>query len=349
MPGTGRRRQVSMAHIAERAGVSITTVSHVINKTRPVRPETEQAVLTAIAEAGYVPDAVVRSQRTAGSQTIGLAMSAISNTYFGDVVHGIEQAAATAGYSLLLTDTHDEVAGELRAVSDLLSRHVEAIILAPSADPAAALQHARKRGVPVVVIDRLIDDEVDQVGSENRGPTADLVTHLAGLGHRRIAMIGGRSGLSTSDERLAGYRDGLERSNLPYAPELVRSGDSQDEPARQALHALMARPEPPTGVVVGNNRMTIGAMRAVRELGLRVPDDLALVAFDDFEWADLFHPRLTVIAQPTQPLGAQALRLVMSRLADPALPPRRLVMKPAFVHRDSCGCGQPARTAPICT
>jgi len=327
-----------MADIARLAGVSVTTVSHVVNYTCPVAPDTETAVLSAIAETGYVPDSVVRSLRSTGTQTVGLAMSSISNPYFGDVVHGIEQAAARAGYSLLLADTHDEVSTELRAVSDLLGRRVEAIVLAPSADPSGALRHAHLQDVPVVLIDRLMKENVDQIGSENLEPTAELVDHLVSIGHRRIAMISGRPGLSTTEERVAGYRLGLKRNRIRANTDYLISGDSRDDAAQQAFLKLLALPKPPSALVVGNNRMTIGVMRGAREVGMKIPDDIALVAFDDFEWADLFHPRLTVIAQPTQKMGEQALQLVLSRLADPAMPPRRILMHPTFVHRESCGC-----------
>jgi LacI family transcriptional regulator len=327
-----------MAHIARLAGVSVTTVSHVVNKTRVVKPETEQAVLAAIAQTGYVSDLAARSLRKIGPQTVGVAMSAITNVYFGEVVHGIESEASAAGFSLLLADTHDDVADEMRVMTDLLGRGVEAIILAPSGDPSNALASARHRGVPVTLIDRLMEADVDQIGPDNREPTDQLVSHLADLGHRRIGMISGKLGLSTTVERVAGYCDALRRYDLREAPELIVSGDSGVDGADHALRQLLALPDPPTAVVAGNNRMTIGAMRAARGLGVQVPKDLALVAFDDFEWADLFQPRLTVIAQPTTSLGAQAFQLVLSRIEDPGLPPRRVVMRPALVHRESCGC-----------
>ncbi len=327
-----------MADVAKAAGVSVTTVSHVVNRTRLVSPEKVRAVMSAIAETGYVPDSVVRSMRTVGSQTIGLAMSAMSNPYFGDVVHGMERAAARAGYSLLLADTHDEVGEELRAVSNLLERRVEAIVLAPSAEPDGALLYARQRDVPVVLIDRFTRAGGDQIGTENVEATAVLAGHLASLGHRRIGMITGKAGLSTTEERLAGFRLGLHRNNLRLDDGLVLSGESSVGPAERAFHGLLALPEPPTALVVGNNQMTIGVMRAARDAGICVPGDVAVVVFDDFEWADLFHPRLTVIAQPTRVLGEQAVELVLSRLADPSMPGRRLVLQPEFIHRESCGC-----------
>jgi LacI family transcriptional regulator len=338
MAGTGGRRPVTMADIAEIAGVSVSTVSHVVNRTRPVSPEKERAVLSAIAEAGYVPDNVARSLRTVGTQTIGLAMSAISNVYFGSVVAGMEKAAAKAGYSLLLADTHDDPGEELRVMSNLLSRRVEAIVLAPSPEPAGALQYARQRGVPVVLIDRFVKADVDQIGVENIEATAGLVDHLAGLGHRRIGMISGLEGLSTTEERLAGFQLGLRRNNLSLDRRCVLSGGSSSGPAENALHALLRLAERPTALIVGNNSMTIGVMRGARDAGIRVPEDLAIVVFDDFEWADLFHPRLTVVAQPLRALSEQAIGLVLSRVADPSIPARTVVLQPEFVHRESCGC-----------
>lgn len=338
MAGNGPRKSVAMSHVARAAGVSITTVSHVLNRTRPVAAETELAVLAAVAETGYVPDDVARSMRAVSARTLGLAMSAISNTYFAEVVHSIEEATSRAGLSLLLADTHDDVAMELRAVSDLVSRRVDAIILAPSASPRDALLLARQQGVPVVLIDRLVDVELDQVAAENEEPTAQLVDHLAGLGHRHIAMIGGKSGLSTTEERIAGYRLGLRRNGLRLSRQYVVSGESTDVGAQEALKTLLHLPVPPSALVVGNNQMTIGVMRGARALGVKIPEDLAVTGFDDFAWADAFHPRLTVIAQPTHAMGEQAAELVLSRLADPSIPVRRVLMRATFVHRDSCGC-----------
>jgi LacI family transcriptional regulator len=335
-----------MVDVSRAANVSVTTVSHVINRTRPVNPSTEQAVLSAVAATGYVPDNVARSLRSAGSQVVGLAMASMSNPYFGDVVHGIDLAGSRAGYSLLLADTHDDSAGEMRAISDLLSRQVDAIVLAPGPDPAQALQHARHQNVPVVLIDRLVKADVDQIGPENIEPTAQLVDHVAQIGHRQIAMITGRRGLSTSEERLAGYRLGLSRNKIRFTSSYVADGDSQDDAAENALLTLMNLPKPPTAVVVANNRMTIGAMRGARRAGIQIPRDLALVAYDDFEWAELFQPRLTTIAQPTRAMGKQAMELVLARLADPSAPTRHIVMRPTFVHRESCGCPPAGEQSP---
>ncbi|WP_246095155.1 LacI family DNA-binding transcriptional regulator [Streptomyces roseicoloratus] len=335
MAGRRPRQTATMSDVARLAGVSVSTVSHVLNKTRAVAPGTARLVHDAVAACGYVPE---KAQQPDGLGIIGLAMSAISNPYFADVVHGLDRRASREGYSLLLAETHDDPEGELRAVSELLRRKVSAIVLAPSGDTGRTLDYARRAGVPVTVLDRFVRHETDQISVENVESTARLVDHLAETGHTRIAMVSGRPGLATTDERIQGYRLGLERHGIAAPEEYLVSGRSQAGPAQRAIAELMGLSRPPTAVVVGNNQMTIGAMRGLRDAGLRVPDDLALVAFDDFEWSDLFQPRLTAIAQPTSTIGEQAFELALSRIADPDLAPRRVLVQPAFRHRESCGC-----------
>lgn len=328
-----------MADVARAAGVSVTTVSHVVNRTRVVSPDTERAVLAAVAECGYVPESTARSLRQVGARTIGVAMSAISNVYFGEVVHAIENEAAAHGFTILLADTHDRATDEIRVVADFLERGVEAVILAPASDAREAVAQAARAGVCLTLVDRLVPNApVDQVGTENVAPTRELVTHLIQAGHRRIGMISGLPGVVTTEERIAGYRQALRSHGIRLRSDLVRSGASDEEGGRSALLSLLDLPKPPTAVVVANNLMTIGALRGLRDRALTVPEDLALVAFDDFPWADVFHPRLTTMAQPTELLGREAVRMALARLADPGLPPRRVVMPPRFMHRESCGC-----------
>lgn len=327
-----------MADIARRSGVSASTVSHVLNKTRRVAPETEAAVLAAVAETGYVPDAVTRSMRTVRQRMVGLAMSSISNLYFSDVVRGIEKAARAEGYSVLLSETRDEPHEELRAVTELLARSVDAIILAASADPSHALTYCAQCNVPVVLVDRLLSLDYDQVGAESVEATATLVSHLAELGHNRVGMVTSQPGLSTTIERLEGFRVGMARAGIPLDESLIVEGGATVEEGEAAARHLLNRLDRPTGLVLGNNLMTIGTLRAIRTLGLRVPEDIAMVSFDDFEWADLLEPRLTAIAQPVQEMGEQAFQLVIDRLENPDAPARRVVLASEFRHRNSCGC-----------
>ncbi|MEA2320674.1 MAG: LacI family transcriptional regulator [Solirubrobacteraceae bacterium] len=330
----------TMSDVARLAGVSVTTVSHVVNGTRPASESATRRVLEAIERTGYTHNTVARALARARTQSLGLAISGLSNPYFTDVIAAIEGEAGRAGHTLLLGETRDDPEHELHIVQELVQRRVDGLLLAPSAGASEhALRWLRTQSVPVVLLDRLLGAGLDEVGSENEEPTAQLVEHLAGLGHRRIAMVAGMPGVTTTEERLRGFRLGLERSGMEHDDALIVAGGSHRDRARVATRALLDRPEPPTAIVSGNNFMTIGVLRTLTERGLRVPDDIALVAFDDFEWADLFAPRLTVIAQPTIELGERAVRLLVSRLEDPTLPPRSVRLGATFVHRDSCGCG----------
>jgi LacI family transcriptional regulator len=340
----------TMVDVARSAGVSVATVSHVLNDTRPVLPSTREAVLAAIEELGYTPNTLARSLVTSRTRSIGLAVSAISNPYFTEILQGVEAGALEQGYSLLIADPHDDPEHERTVVQLLHERRVDGMIVAPSAAPDALVAYLARHSVPTVFLDRVVEapsDDAspsghagpfDQVCAENIEPTAQLVTHLAGLGHRRIGLVAGLPGLSTTGERIAGYRHGLAAAGLPYDERLLAHGDSESAAAERATAALLSLAAPPTALVTANNTMTIGALRALRERGLSVPGDLALCCFDDFAWADLFEPRLTAIAQPSKEIGARAVRLLLDRLATPDRPAQVLRLPSAFVHRTSCGC-----------
>ncbi|MER5524511.1 LacI family DNA-binding transcriptional regulator [Streptomyces sp. NPDC002677] len=334
----------TMADVARSAGVSVATVSHVLNETRPVLPHTRQAVLDAIEELGYTPNTLARSLVTSRTRSIGLAVSAISNPYFTEILQGVEAAALEHGYSLLIADPHDDPEHERKVVQLLHERRVDGMIVAPSADPSALLAYLDRHAVPTVLLDRVIDGRADtaprfdQVCAESTEPTARLVAHLAGLGHRRIGLVAGLPGLSTTGERITGYRQGLATAGLPLDEGLVVPGHSESAGAERAIAALMSLTVPPTALVTANNAMTIGALRALRAHGLSVPDDIALCCFDDFAWADLFSPRLTAVAQPSREIGAEAVRLLLERLAVPDRPARTVRLPCTFMHRTSCGC-----------
>lgn len=330
----------TMAEVAARAGVSTTTVSHVLNGTRHVSEDARRRVEEAIEETGYSPNTIARSLATASTRTIGLAISAISNPYFIDLVHVIEAEFRSADFLILLADTKDDPDEELAVVRSLHSRRVDGLVLAPSGDPEQrALRYLRQQAVPTVLVDRFASTDFDQVGVENTDATTRLVRHLASLGHRRIAMVGGHPGLSTTTDRLAGYHRGLQQAGLTADPALVAAAAGEEAPARAAVHTLLALPDPPTAILAANNRMTIGVMQGLRDRGLEVPEDIALVAFDDFEWADLFRPRLTVVSQPIEEIGREVARLLLARLQDPDRAPSTAQFPATFVHRESCGCG----------
>ena len=326
-----------MDDVANRAGVSTSTVSHVLNGTRKVSPATVQAVQQAIQALGYIPNTLARSLARSSTSTIGVAISALSNHYFSETVHAIETECARHGYMMLFVDTHDDPQQELRVVTALHHRRVDGIVLAPS-NGSLALDYLRTNEIPAVLVDRMMSEQFDQVGVENSQATQALIAHLIAHGHRRIGFIAGRTGFSTTDERVAGYRAALLAAGLVFDPQLLVNGGSNTEPARQATRQLLSLAAPPTAIMAGNNLMTLGAMHALRDAHIEVPGQMALVGFDDFEWADFFVPRLTLIAQPVQQLGARAVELLLQRMANPAAPKHSVRLAPRLHVRHSCGC-----------
>ena len=330
---------IKMEDVAKRARVSTSTVSHVLNGTRKVSAKTVEAVQRAVQELGYVPNTLARSLARSRTNTIGVAISALSNHYFSETVHAIETECARHGIMMLFVDTHDDPAQELRVVQALHHRRVDGILLAPSSDPQqAALAYLRSNAIPSVLVDRMAVEGFDQVGVENRQSTAELVTHLIGHGHRRIGMIAGHRGLSTTEERIEGYRQALVEADLPWDPQLLIDGESNSESARVATSALLRLNPPPTAILAANNLMTIGAMHALRDASIEVPEQMALVGFDDFDWADFFLPRLSVIAQPVQALGARAVQLLLQRIDKPDGKRLSERLAPTLRIRNSCGC-----------
>lgn len=338
---------VTIAEVAHQAGVSITTVSHVLNSTRRVNPDTRARVEKAVVDLGYRRNLAARTLAGGSSRTIGLVISGLTNTHFGPLLHAIERRASEAGYVLVLGDSHDEEAMERRVVDSLLDRSVDGLIVAPSAGfmNAAAHQIARY-GKPLVLIDRGLDLDCDQLAPENAKSVHALTEHLIEHGHERIAAVAGLPGLDSSDERVAGFRAALEDHGIPVDERLVVAGDSHTETAYRVVSELLARPDAPTAIVSLNNAMTIGTLQAITVAGLTVPGDLAIVAYDDFEWADLFQPGLTAVAQDVARMGAEAVDLLIDRVQGADGPHEHRVIETTLHLRTSCGCAPREAAAP---
>ncbi|MGN6611280.1 MAG: LacI family DNA-binding transcriptional regulator [Angustibacter sp.] len=325
----------TMHDVAKAAGVSQSTVSHVLNGTRAIAPRTEAAVRKAIEETGYVHDDIARSLRSRRTNTIGVATSAISNIYFAEVVSAVERAATALNRIVMLVDTHDEPEREYEAVRTFVARRVDGIVLAPSAEPGRTLDLLHRRTVPTVLLDRFLDVEnaCDMVGVSNVEPTAQLVDLLAEAGHTRIGFVAGLRGLATSEERLDGFRQGLARNGLTAGT--VVDGGSSGSQARAVTVELLGRRDRPTALVSGNNAMTLGVLQAIGDAGLTVPGDISLVCFDDLPWADLLSPRLTVAAQPLAEIGQRAMQMLHERIENPGLPQRVVRLDPTIHRRES--------------
>lgn len=337
----------TMDDVARLAGVSVSTVSHVLNGTRNVNPATRQRVDAAILEIGYRRNVVARSLAAGRTHTVGLSIAALTNPYFGSLVHAVEERLSEAGYVLILGDSHDEPRSERRVTDSLLDRQVDGMILAPAAGSEfSTIPEIVRSGTPLVLIDRMLDVACDQVGPENDVSAYELTTHLLDAGHRRIAIVRGIEGISSTTERFDGYTRALADRGIELDPRLILDGRSSVEVAESRVRGLMSGPDRPTALVSMNNSMTIGSLKAVRGLGLSIPADVAFVCYDDFEWSDLFEPRLTAAAQDVQTIGRTAADLLLGRIEGREDAPRSIRVPTTFTHRNSCGCTAPSVDMP---
>ncbi|MBM9468366.1 LacI family DNA-binding transcriptional regulator [Nakamurella leprariae] len=340
----------TMADVARVAGVSLSTVSHVVNGTRSVTPATEQLVRIAIEQLGYRRNTVARALATSRTMMVGVCVPVTANSTFPVLVDTLEQRLTAHGYTVVLHNTRDDPAVQHRVMTQLLDLRADGILLAPAprphgptngsvsgGDPDATL--AVRSGTPLVLLDRFSAVPCDQVASEGATAVDRLTTHLADRGHRRIAVVGGLPGLATTVDRLDGHRRAVIRLGLDDDPRLVVAGASDVEVTRTVVRDLFASADRPTAVVPTNNVMTIGTMRGLADLGLAVPQDVALACFDDFEWADVFTPRLTTMGQDLVGMADRAVAMLLQRIAEPDAPPRQELVPTDFRHRDSCGCG----------
>lgn len=331
----------TIREVAKRAGVSYATVSHVINDTRFVSQETRDRVLAAINELSYRPNALARSLRRGKTNTIGLILPDSANPFFAEIGHSIEDAAFNLGYSVILCNTERDTHREQLYVDVLSKKQVDGIIFVATGEQVDSLNFLLSQDVPVVLIDRdLPNSEVDAVLTDNQQGGYLAARHLIELGHRRIACIAGPSHITPSAERIIGYRRALEEAGLPYDETLVMSGDYHPESGRQVTSTLLSLNDPPTAIFALNDLMALGALRAACQAGCCIPDDLAVIGFDNIDLTSFTNPPLTTIAQPKAEIGSQAVNFLAERIKDKTCPPRRVILPTELIVREST---QPVR------
>lgn len=336
--GIASGRNSTIRDVARHAGVSIATVSATINGTAHVSPELQERVRQAITAVSYHPDGIARSLKKRATQTLGLIISDITNPFFTALVRGIEDAANARGHAVMLCNTDERLEKEQAYLALLRSRRVDGVIMAPAGAVEDYQRFILDAQAPVVFVDRRIPTvPADAVVVDNVAGARQAIAHLLALGHRRIGAITGLPQISTTLERVQGYRDALAAAGVSMDPELLRDGYSRLVGGHEAGRALLELPRRPTAIFATNNLMAIGLMRAVAERGLRCPEDVSVACFDDFEWASVFQPRLTTVAQPSYDMGRTAVELLFARL-DGTSPvgPQEVVLSPTLVVRDSC-------------
>lgn len=332
---------VSIKDIARAAGVSHSTVSRALRNSTLIRPATRTRIQELARQMGYSPDTIARSLVTGRTRTVGIVVTTIADPFVAEVVRGVENRALPSGYSAILASSGGEPEREVAAVEMLRAKRVEAVIVTSSRVGALYLDRLEQQKVPVVLIN---DHSADagpytfSVTVDNRGGGRLAAEHLLALGHRRIAFVAAAPGHSDSVERQAGYAEALAAHGLAWDPALVLAGDGRAEGGAAAFAALVALPQRPTAVFCYNDMTAIGLLRAARLAGLRVPQDLSVVGFDDIVYASYVVPTLTTISQPTTALGECAMDMALA-LAGGAPGPvdSHVVMPGHLVVRESSG------------
>lgn len=324
--------------VAKRAGVAPITVSRVINNSSYVSEDTRSRVERAIADLQYVPNKLAQSLRFSRTNTLALIVSDITNPFWTTVARGVEDAANAAEINVVLCNTDENPTKQNRYVSLLLQRQIDGFLLVPARNTPDSLLLIQRQGVPVVLLDRQVAGaEVDIVRCDSEGGALGLVQHLVSLGHRRIACITGPQHISTSVQRVTGYQRALAMAGLPFDLELVRYGEFNQESGYRLAHELLAVSPAPTAWFAANNFIAIGVLKALRHLGLNIPEDTSVVAFDDLPVGLLIDPFLTVAAQPAYEMGYQAAELLLKRInGDYTHSGEEIILPVSLIIRSSC-------------
>ncbi|MCL4300649.1 MAG: LacI family transcriptional regulator [Anaerolineae bacterium] len=333
---------ITMRDVAERAGVSVTSVSHVINQTRLVSDDLRERVLTAMNELGYQPNALARSLRRKETYTIGVIMTNSADPFFAEVTRGVEDACFEQGYNIILCNSDSDLDKELFYTNELIKKRVDGILfLAAGGKSTQHIRTMQQRKTPLVVVDRYIPDlAVDTVLIDNARGGWLATHHLIELGHRRIGCITGPSDLTLSAERVTGFRRAIQEAGLKVDESLIVKGNFQYETGYQAAQQFLAQPTPPTAVFACNDLMAMGVINAAVKQGWPVPDRLSVIGFDDIRMAGYTNPLLTTVAQPKYEMGSIATTMLLERIHNQEMAPRQKLLDTQLVVRES--------TAPPC-
>lgn len=328
---------VTIRDVGELAGVSQATAARVLGGYGPASPAVRAKVEAAAERLGYVPNSVARALASGLTHAVGLVVGDIENPFFGAAARSMSDALEARGHTVLLTNSDEDLDRERRAVETLRARQVDALVVAPSANGPLPHLAAAAAAAPLVLLDRVVRGlRADSVTVDNRGGARMAVEHLIEHGHRRIGLVSDHPSISSSAERLEGYRDALAAVAIKPDGHLISLGGATRDDGYRAARRLLEAPDRPTALFTANNFMTVGAMLALSDLGLRVPDDISLVGFDDLEWTTLVDPPLTVVAQPASELGMVAADRVLARIAGGGGRPRRFKLETTLIARASC-------------
>lgn len=329
---------VTIKDVAALAGVSKATASRVLTGHPATSSEARAKVIAAAEQLDFRPNAQARGLRSAKTHVVGLLVSDVRNPFFADLAHAVEQAALAAGYVILLGNANESEDQQDRFLDTLIDQRVDGVIVAPQSDGGGSIRALLERGIPTVFVDRTVQGvTVPSVTTDSSQGINQAVRHLAELGHRRIGYIAGPQSISTGRERLGAFVDAMRDAGLDQDAELTVFGDFQAASGASATEQLFRLDKPPTAILVADSPMAVGAVGKIHELGLRVGQEVALVAFDNIDWFALLNPPLSVISHSVEDMGRAAVDLLVTVIdggqPESVILPSELIIRESSSHR----------------
>ena len=334
--------------VARKARVSVMTVSRTLNAPAKVSAKTRKTIHRVMEQLGYEPNQIARSLVRKKSSTLGIIMPDIKNTFFNSWFRAVEHSARLLHYNLLLCNTDENPELELSNVRLLLGQRVGGIILIPHSRESAL--RIRRSQLPFILVDRVLDNlAADCVSTDHYAGAYDATDYLISLGHTRIAVLRGPGVLYPDGERYRGFRVAMQRKDIPIRPHYVCNCEFQEEMAFETTKRLLMSPQRPTAIFSFNSLMTIGAIKAIRTLGLSIPDAVSIVTYDEIPGHAVFSPRMTYVQQPIEKLGQEAARIIIERIEGTRKGEYvRVLLPPALVIGESCRpCGAMSGYSPV--
>ena len=327
-----------MTEVARLAGVSLSTVSRVVNSAGTVRTDLKERVENAILQCGYKPDAIAQSLRRNTTRTIGLIVDDISVAGYPEYIRSLQTLLHEHSYTLLLGNTGADLATEMEILSSFVQRRADGLIVTSGArENSGFYQAVAASGVPSVLVERDVPTSLDRVIIDHASGIREATRHLLSSGHRRIALITGRPELTSARTRTTGFFQAFREFGLEPASGITVNGAFSASFGFETMTSLLAAKDRPSAVIAGGNLMLPGVLRAIRQAGCSIPENISVVGVPDSSLAELFEPPIGVVRWSFNELGELAASLLLSRMSDTNIPPRQLVVSTEFLPRGSCG------------
>ncbi len=329
-------KPVTIREVADLARVSIATVSRVVNGSQKVDPQMAERVRAAIASLNYQPNRAARALAGSRSALLGLLLTDIQNPFFMDMMSGVEEVSQQNGYLLVICNSAEDPQKEKQYIEILAAEPVAGAIIVPSRERLDALSLLKARHIPIVTVDRRVHDRsVDAVLVDTVRAAKEAVTHLIDNGYRRIGIITGPKAATTANDRLLGYCQALQEAGIEFDPALEQRGPFKEDAGEQGAKRLLLCDPPVDAIITANNRLTLGVLRALYAQGKHVPEDIAVVGFDEMHWAIPELASITTVTQPAYEIGRTAALRLLQRLQQPDIPRQEIFLQYEFSVRGS--------------